>query len=87
VMNKKDLLYYFLASAKNSKKKIKVTGGEKTVVKGYVRELTKDGSIMTVVVEDATYVIDLENCDVRTGIFDSRTILVDGDVPLKFQPW
>jgi len=42
---------------------------------------------MTVVVEDATYVIDLENCDVRTGIFDSRTILVDGDVPLKFQPW
>ena len=86
-MTKKDLLYYFLNSAKSSQKRIKVTGGEKTVVKGYVREVTKENNILTVVVEDATYVIDLEKSDVRTGVFDSRTILVDGEVPLKFQLW
>ena len=84
-MNKSDLLYYFLASSKNSQKRIKVTGGEPVVVKGCVRELSKDDKSMTVVVEDATYVIDLEKSHIRTGIFDSRTILVDGEIPLKFQ--
>lgn len=86
-MNKKDMLYYFLSSAKTSQKRIKVTGGEKTVVKGYVKDLKREDDLMTVVLEDATYVIDFATCDVRTGIFDSRTILVDGDVPLKFQLW
>jgi len=86
-MNKKDLLYYFLSSSKNNQKRIKVTGGERGVVKGIVRELVKENDCLTVVVEDATYVIDFNKCEVRTGAFDSRTIFVDGDQSLKFQPW
>ena len=84
-MNKSDMLYYFLASSKNSRKRIKVTGGEKVVVKGFVQEVSKDDKSITVVVEDTSYVIDLEKSHIRTGIFDSRTLIVDGELPLKFQ--
>lgn len=84
-MDKKDMLYYFLSSSKNTGKRIKVTGGQHGVVKGVVRELVKDNNCLTVLVDDATYVIDLNKNDVRTGVFDSRVIYVDGEDVLKFQ--
>ncbi|MBR6614627.1 MAG: hypothetical protein IKK95_01445 [Lachnospiraceae bacterium] len=84
-MDKKDMLYYFLSSSKNTGKRIKVTGGQHGVVKGVVRELVKDNNCLTVLVDDATYVIDLNKNDVRTGVFDSRVIYVDGEDALKFQ--
>ncbi|MBQ2023020.1 MAG: hypothetical protein II213_04800 [Lachnospiraceae bacterium] len=84
-MDKKDLLFYFLSSAKNMGKRIKVTGGEPGVVKGNVTELIKENDKITVVVNDVTYVINLSDALVRTGAFDPRTLFVDGEDSLKFQ--
>lgn len=84
-MDKKDLLFYFLSSAKRMGKRIKVTGGEPGVVKGIVNELVRENEKITVVVNDVTYVINLNDALVRTGVFDTRTIFVDGEDSLKFQ--
>ncbi len=84
-MDKKDLLFYFLSSAKSMGKRIKVTGGEHGVVKGNVTEVVREHEKITVVVNDVTYVINLSDALVRTGVFDTRTIFVDGEDSLKFQ--
>ncbi len=86
-MNRNDMLYYFLLSAKGSAKRIKVSGGANGVRKGYVRALKKEGSVLTADIEGENYVIDLDKCEVKTGFFDSRVLHVSGEEPLKFQLW
>ncbi len=84
-MDRKDMLFYFLSSAKNNAKRIKVTGGKTSLVKGYVRDLKREDQVIMVNVEGEIYEIDLTVYEVKTSLLDHRVIYVSGEENLKFQ--